>query len=76
VLLENISDQPISVVFDWAAPTCGGSTHHWAPLERSFLHSLHSQLGIASTLKPGEWDALVFPLALETEEARPRESPA
>ena len=70
LLLENVSEQTISVVIKWEGPVCDGMDYGLSLKAIAFVHALYSQFGPTSTLKPGEWDAMVFPLALPTERER------
>lgn len=75
-LLENSSANPVSVVFNWNGPVCSGTTYSLSKDALRLLGWLYPQFGPSSTLKPNEWDAFVFPLALPTATERPTEGDA
>jgi hypothetical protein len=65
IFVENVISEPVVVVFDWESRVCGGIPSYPSGSAGSFVHALFAaELGIKSTLKPGQWDALMFPRAL------------
>ena len=70
VEVENKLDRSMTVNFDWTLRECNGKAAVPSDDARSFVRNLYaSQFGIDATLRPGEWDAFVFPRSVTPKNA-------
>ena len=62
VEVENKLQRSMTIRFDWVIRECNGKAVALEDDARFFLQRLYaSQFAIDATLRPGEWDAFVFP---------------
>jgi hypothetical protein len=68
VEVSNKIDRSIIIRFEWAPRECRGEPVRLSDEARLAVKRLYSkQFGIDAVLKPGEWDAFVFPRGLSPE---------
>lgn len=71
IFVENTSPDTVGVLFEWESRACNGEPLRPGRGGFSFARELFGadSLGIRSVLKPGAWDALIFPRGLPPERA-------